>query len=177
MLCGVCLRTNQQSEVTLLSDQCNLLDESVKFLPDGRMQLIADVNHSGIRDQIEIESYHPSPLFNLFSLRLIAEYSDVYGIESESNYDELLIGEEVTETSIERTKDRSPKFDTSSSSECPLDFGDKTYFAADGYLQSQESVPLSDCENQFSDEDGIDWIVLELHFLFRQLCCIRGNRM
>jgi len=157
-------RTNQQHEVTVLSDQCNLLDESVKFLPDGRMQLTAEVNHSGIRDQIGTDSPHPSPLFNLDSLRLITEYSDVYGIESESNFDELLIGEDITGTSIERTKDRPPKFVISSSSECPLDFGDKTYFAADGYLQSQESVPLSDCENQFSDEDGIDWIVWNFTF-------------
>ena len=31
-------------------------------------------------------------------------------------------------------------------------------------MQSQESVPLSDCENQFSDEDGIDWIVWNFTF-------------
>ncbi|MDA8557540.1 hypothetical protein N9K84_03340, partial [Candidatus Poseidoniales archaeon] len=49
-------RTNQQNEVTMLSDQCNLLDESVKFLPDGRMQIIAVVNHSGIRDQLGTDS-------------------------------------------------------------------------------------------------------------------------
>ena len=157
-------RTNQQNEVTVLSDQCNLLDESVKFLPDGRMQLIADLNHSGIRDQIGVDSVHPSPLFNLLSLRLITEYSDVYGVDSESNYDELLIGEEVTGTSIERTKDRPPKFETSTSSECPLVFGDKAYFSVDGYLQSQESVPISECENLFSDADGIDWIVWNFTF-------------
>jgi hypothetical protein len=157
-------RTNQQNEVTVLSNQCKLLDESINFMPDGKMRLIADVNHSGIREQTGIESLHPSPLFNLFSLRLIIEYNDVYGIESESNYDELLISEEVTGTSIERTKDRPPKFETSSSSECPLDFGDKMYFSADGYLQSQESVPISECERLFSDEDGIDWIVWNFTF-------------
>ena len=152
----VFISLERQKAVRINSDACSIKQLFEKGNKDLELTLL--LNHDGVRDSGELFE-HRHDLVNLESISILLEYSDQLGLEEKLNRNDLRIGEE----NIERAFDITPIY----SGVCPLDFGGETA-SSDGFLQSDVTMPLHQCESEISDMDGIHSTIWNMTFFNTQ---------
>jgi len=149
-----------QIPITISSDNCQIQSNTWYLQNDGSISLEVIINHTGIRDSLGSEiSPHPSSLFNINDYSLIIEYQDQFGVVGSSQSSDLII----ESSEIFRTEDNLPQF--IESLDCPLGTNYHNRKSADGFLQSQQSAPLSECANSITDADDINQIIWSFAFI------------
>ena len=146
--------------VNLQSNSCEVIPGEFLFLANGSLKFTIQINHSSIRNESETLHSHPAPLFNLDTLQVTLSYQDYMGLSQKSLPNELEIGAD----SIYRIDDNEPTFNEDMSTLCPLSFSDRIEKTSDGFLQSQDTSPLSECYNLITDKDGVYEIVWRITF-------------
>jgi hypothetical protein len=147
--------------LNLQTNSCEVIPGEFLFLANGSLKFTIEINHSLIRNESEKLHPHPAPLFNLDTLQVTLSYQDYMGLSQESLPAELEIGAD----SIYRIDDNEPQFIGDTSTLCPLSFSDRTETTSDGFLQSQDTSPLSECYNLIIDQDGVYEIVWRITFI------------
>jgi len=139
---GELVEDSQIQNCMILSSQIN---------PNNELTMAVEVIHSNL------STHEIYILFNLESYSLILNYSDPLGVSSISNsWDLTFESEEIT-----RAPDSLPTLQLPSNN-CPLI--DSEIVNHDGFLQSDYSVPLSECGDFISDPDGISRILWDFTF-------------
>ena len=132
------------------NSNCNIQEWYI--LPNESLYLNLKINHIGIREelvQVGILNAHSQPLFNIAKFSVKLQYSDSLGVSLSSEMD-------IPFDNIIRSPDSLPHLVITS--ECPLERDWDTF---DGYLQSDNTAPFSNCVDNIFDEDGvhaIEWL-------------------
>ena len=160
--CSVNYEFNQYDvqSLNLQSNSCEVIPGEFLFLANGSLKFAININHSLIRNQSEKLHPHQAQLFNLDTLQVTLSYQDYMGLSQKSQSNEL----EIRADSIYRIDDNEPTFNESMSNLCPLSFSDRIEKTSDGFLQSQDTSPLSECHNLITDKDGVYEIVWRITF-------------
>jgi len=154
---------SQHSEVpiTIVTENCQIDTESMRLLTNGSISFSINVNHTNVRNSsANYLVNHSAPLFNIEYYSLGITYRDDLGISSSTTKGQLVINN----SNIIRAEDNSPTFNESFVNICPLGTDNLHWAQSDGFLQSQETSPLSECSGAMNDLDGINRIIWRFIF-------------
>jgi len=149
-----------QIPITISAENCQIVSSTWYLQDNNSISLEVRVNHTGIRESLGSEiSSHPASLFNIEHYSLIFDYHDDFDVVGRSQSSDL----RIEKTEIIRTGDNLPQF--IESLDCPLGTNYTDRADADGFLQSQQSAPLSDCAYNIVDVDHIYQIIWSFAFI------------
>ena len=151
----------RSEDIDVTSNNCLVSTDGLEFFNNGSIKFNVYVDHSSINNYLNSSlPDRPDNLFNLDNFRVVLNYFDYLGLSSKTFESELYLSSDQ----ITRSDDRVPVFNSEINPSCPLSWGGEKKPISDGFLQSDYTSPISECQDSIDDEDGIEITTWQLKF-------------